>query len=99
MIVPGVSVIESPGHTAGHVSVLLELEHGAPVLLAGDAADLTENLEHEIAPGLCYRDDPEPAIASIRKLKQLARSTGAALWPNHDFEFYRALKPFPDCYR
>ncbi len=27
-----------------------------PILLAGDAADLSENLDEEIAPGLCYRD-------------------------------------------
>jgi N-acyl homoserine lactone hydrolase len=31
------------------------------------------------------------AIASIRKLKSLARETGAALWPNHDLAFWRTL--------
>jgi N-acyl homoserine lactone hydrolase len=95
---PGVTLIETPGHTAGHFSVLLEFEHGRPVLLAGDAADLSENIEHEVAPGLCYRDDPELALHSIRKLKQLAQSTGAALWPNHDLAFFQAQKPFPRSY-
>jgi N-acyl homoserine lactone hydrolase len=95
---PGVTLTETPGHTAGHFSVLLEFEHGQPVLLAGDAADLSENLEHEIAPGLCYRDDPELALRSIRKLKQLAQSTGATLWPNHDLAFFQAQKPFPQSY-
>jgi len=69
-VYPGVRVIETPGHTAGHVSVLVELS-GGPVLLAGDAADLSENIDQEIAPGLCYRDDPEPAIRSIQKLKEV----------------------------
>ncbi|HVJ19012.1 MAG TPA: N-acyl homoserine lactonase family protein [Polyangiaceae bacterium] len=94
---PGITTVETPGHTAGHLSVLVELDSG-PILLAGDAADLCENIDEEIAPGLCYRDDPAPAIASIRKLKELARSTGATLWPNHDMAFFRRLKQFPDSY-
>ena len=96
--VPGVTAIETPGHTRGHLSVFVELEQGRPILLAGDAADLTENLEHEIAPGLCYRDDPEPALASIRELKALAAREGAELWPNHDIEFFRRAKRFPESY-
>jgi len=94
---PGLSALETPGHTAGHLSVLVECESG-PILLAGDAADLSENIDEEIAPGLCHRDDPEPAIASIRALKHAAKSSGAALWPNHDMAFYRTLKPFPAWY-
>jgi N-acyl homoserine lactone hydrolase len=95
---PGVAVTETPGHTAGHLSVLLEFERGRPVVLAGDAADLIENLEQEVAPGLCYRDDPEPALRSIRKLKQLAQSAGAELWPNHDLAFFLRQKRFPESY-
>jgi N-acyl homoserine lactone hydrolase len=87
----GVRVIPSPGHTAGHVSLLLERDEGAPVLLCGDAADLQENLDDEVAPGLCWRDDPAPALASLRTLKSIARDVGAELWPNHDLAFYRRL--------
>ncbi len=87
----GVTVIPSPGHTAGHVSLLLERDGGAPVLLCGDAADLEENLIDEVAPGLCWRDDPAPALPSIRALKGVARDAGAELWPNHDLAFYRRL--------
>jgi N-acyl homoserine lactone hydrolase len=95
---PGVRVIETFGHTLGHVSVYIELADGPPILLAGDAADLSENIDHEIAPGLCHNDDPEPAIASIRKLKALAESEGAWLWPNHDLQFFRTLRAFPASY-
>jgi N-acyl homoserine lactone hydrolase len=31
------------------------------------------------------------ALASIRKLKALARETDAAIWPNHDIAFWRTL--------
>jgi N-acyl homoserine lactone hydrolase len=94
-LVPGVRAIETPGHTAGHMSMLIELPKGRPILLCGDAADLEENLEHEIAPGLCYRDDEVDAIASIRRLKALAAETDAQLWPNHDIGFFRARDMFP----
>lgn len=87
-VAPGVSAIESPGHTAGHMSMLIELPKGRPILLTGDAADLQENLDAEIAPGLCWNDREDLALASIRKLKMLARETGALLWPNHDMAFY-----------
>jgi N-acyl homoserine lactone hydrolase len=94
-LAPGVSAIASPGHTAGHMSLFIELPKGAPVILCGDAADLSENLDDEIAPGLCWRDDEQQALDSIRKLKRLAREEGAQLWPNHDIAFWRGLRHFP----
>jgi N-acyl homoserine lactone hydrolase len=94
-LVPGVSAIATPGHTAGHMSMLIELPKGAPVLLAGDAADLQENIDEEIAPGGLWRGQEQLAIDSIRKLKTLAAETGARLWPNHDMAFYKNLPAFP----
>lgn len=87
-VAPGVRAITTPGHTAGHMSLLVEIAEGPPILLCGDAADLTENLEHEVAPGLCWREREDMAVASIRKLKSLATETGAQLWPNHDLAFW-----------
>ncbi len=95
-LVPGVRAISSPGHTAGHMSLWIELPKGAPILLCGDAADLTENLQQEIAPGLCWQDREDLALASIRKLKQLGNEEHAELWPNHDMEFFHSLKRFPN---
>jgi N-acyl homoserine lactone hydrolase len=94
-LLPGVQAIATPGHTVGHMSMLIELPKGAPVLLAGDAADLQENLDDEVAPGTLWQGREQQAIDSIRKLKALARETGAQIWPNHDMAFYRSLPPFP----
>jgi N-acyl homoserine lactone hydrolase len=77
------------------MSLLVELSKGPPVLLAGDAADLQENIDDEIAPGGLWRNQEQLAVQSIRKLKALARETGAQLWPNHDMAFYRSLPSFP----
>ena len=94
----GLDLIDSPGHTPGHRSLVVELPAGPlpPVILAGDAADLQENLDSEIAPGLLFRDGDgrareDLALGSIRRLKQLAAVTGAEVWPNHDFAHWRRL--------
>jgi N-acyl homoserine lactone hydrolase len=58
-------------------AVWIELPKGPPVLLAGDAADLQENINDEIAPGGLWQGNEAQAIDSIRKLKALAVETGA----------------------
>lgn len=94
-LAPGVHAIASPGHTAGHMSVMIELPKGRPVILCGDAADLQENLDDEVAPGYCWKDEYALAQSSIHKLKSLAREHGAELWPNHDFPFFDRQARFP----
>src|SRR5277367_6598102 len=91
----GVHALATPGHTAGHMSLFVELPKGAPVILCGDAADLNENLVEEVAPGYCWQDNEALALESIRKLKRLCRSENAELWPNHDFAAYRSWPAFP----
>jgi N-acyl homoserine lactone hydrolase len=88
---PGVYALSSPGHTAGHMSLYIEPERGRPVILCGDAADLRENLDDEVAPGLCWQDRVDQAVASIRRLKSIGAELNALLWPNHDLQFYRSL--------
>lgn len=97
-LIAGVRAIETPGHTAGHMSMLIELPKGKPILLAGDAADLNENIEKEIAPGLCWQDNEAMAIESIQKLKDLANRTGAEIWPNHDMAYFESKNCFPEFY-
>jgi N-acyl homoserine lactone hydrolase len=90
-LTPGVRALSTPGHTAGHMSMYIEPARGQPVILCGDAADLRENIEDEVAPGLCFRDRTDQAVESIRRLKRIGEQTGAQLWPNHDLQFYRGL--------
>ncbi len=94
----GVRAVMTPGHTAGHMSMLVELPKGRPVLIAGDAADLQENLDEEVAPGGFRDGGHDEAIASIRRLKAIARDTDAWIWPNHDMTFFRSLQAFPLAY-
>ena len=88
----GVSALASPGHTAGHMSLLVEMPTGAPIILAGDAADLSENINDEVSPGNCWQNETDMAVNSIRKLKQRANHEKATLWPNHDIDFWQQIK-------
>ncbi len=56
-VAPGVHALATPGHTAGHMSLLIELPKGRPVILCGDAADLRENLTDKTTR-------PSPSTAS-----------------------------------
>lgn len=94
-VATGVHAIATPGHTAGHMSMLIELPKGRPVILCGDAADLQENLSDEVAPGYCWQDNVALALASIRKLNAMAQVENAELWPNHDLAFFNRQAPFP----
>jgi N-acyl homoserine lactone hydrolase len=94
-VAPGVHAVCTPGHTAGHMSLVVELPKGRPVVICGDAADLVENLTDEVAPGYCWEDNEDLALRSIRKLKSIERDQRAELWPNHDFVFFNGLAQFP----
>ena len=53
-IAPGITAVPTYGHTPGHQSFVVELDEsvgGDGFVFAFDAADLTENIEHELAIG------------------------------------------------
>jgi glyoxylase-like metal-dependent hydrolase (beta-lactamase superfamily II) len=66
--VPGFSVVHTPGHTAGHVSYLLD--RGGGVLFAGDAAGGGRNGKVRRTPSF-LNDDATSAAASLARLAGL----------------------------
>jgi N-acyl homoserine lactone hydrolase len=86
-IAPGVTAIPTYGHTPGHQSFMVELDEsvgGGGFVFAFDAADLTENIEHELAIGGYVDVDPQETVEPIRRLKKIAAERGFALIPGHD---------------
>ena len=53
-------------------------------MFAFDAADLTENIDHELAVGTFINVEPEEAIKEIRRLTAIAAEGGYRLNPGHD---------------
>jgi glyoxylase-like metal-dependent hydrolase (beta-lactamase superfamily II) len=64
---------------------------GGGFVFAFDAADLTENIEREVAVGGRIGASPEQSVAQIRKLKRIAAELGYRLVPGHDPDAWPAL--------
>src|SRR4051812_21440962 len=96
-LLPGLSLIESSGHTPGHQSVLLQLQETGSVLLAIDAVPLARlfTIERKAWP---FDDNEEHLIASTQKLLDLAEREGAVVIFGHDGEQWKSLKKAPDFY-
>jgi N-acyl homoserine lactone hydrolase len=93
-IAPGVTAVLTAGHTPGHQSFVVDLDPsvgGGGLVFAFDAADLTENIEHELPVGGFINTTPEVTVEAIRKLKSLARDRGYPLIPGHDPVAWPAL--------
>lgn len=93
----GVVLYETPGHTVGHYSLLVEPEsREKPVLFAFDAVYSSEAFEKEIQSG--FHVDPVAGVRSIRRLKQLAQEHGADVYYSHDMEAWQGYRKAPDAY-
>ncbi len=75
----GVTVVETPGHTLGSVSLLVEAERRYAV--AGDALPTRANYESHVPPGINV--DPRLALASMDRLLSWAE----VIVPGHDAPF------------
>lgn len=64
-VVRGVRVIQTPGHTPGHQSVIVKTDEGL-LCVTGDAANMLDNLRLATPPGNFV--SASSAVASIRKI-------------------------------
>ncbi|HEX8743489.1 MAG TPA: N-acyl homoserine lactonase family protein [Thermoleophilaceae bacterium] len=85
-----IRLLSTPGHTPGHMSVLVRAADGAQVLLVGDAAYTMRNVEEQLLP-LVTADDSAYA-RSLRELKAFAEAEpDATLVPSHDPDAWHDL--------
>jgi glyoxylase-like metal-dependent hydrolase (beta-lactamase superfamily II) len=86
-----VRVAFTPGHTKGHMSVVLRTESGE-VLVAGDAIFMHRTLEDDHLPHMLA--DEHLFRRSLREIRQYRKETpDAVVIPGHDWEAWQALKP------
>ena len=86
----GLTLVPTPGHTAGHLSALLDLSTTGPVILAADAI----NRASEPAEG--FADAEDPATAKVSADRLLARP-GLLIY-GHDPAQWPALRKAPAFY-
>jgi N-acyl homoserine lactone hydrolase len=77
-----IQLLATPGHTAGHQSVLVTPSEGPRVLITGDATYSVEALISRTIDGVAI--DPKRARASIDRLRTLCREAPTVVAPSHD---------------
>jgi 4-pyridoxolactonase len=90
----GLWIYETPGHTVGHCSVLVEGD--SPLLFAMDVAYTADALERGIQPG--FHHTPVDGVRSIARVKQLAQERGAQIFLSHDMEAWQGYTHAPGHY-
>jgi glyoxylase-like metal-dependent hydrolase (beta-lactamase superfamily II) len=81
--------LRTPGHTFGHLSLLLETEHG-PVLLCGDAAHVERQL-HEVLEMTVMQDRRGFRDSLGRIQRYLTNNPNTIAIPGHDAVAWAAL--------
>jgi N-acyl homoserine lactone hydrolase len=93
-IAQGVTAVCTAGHTPGHQSFVVRLDEsvgGGGFVFAFDAADLTENIEREVAVGGRIGASAADSVEQIRRLKRIAADRGYRLVPGHDPDVWPKL--------
>ncbi len=79
-VVEGISVVSTPGHTIGHMAVLLEID-GEKVLVAGDAFPDAGTLHRRLPYNIFW--DVSDASESVEKMLDVSN----IFYPGHDRPF------------
>jgi N-acyl homoserine lactone hydrolase len=91
-LLPGIDLLELPGHTPGLLGAHVEREDNDDLLIAGDEAFLAPNYEagREMGSSIVY--DSRAWAESRRKLLDLERRTGATVLYGHDLDQFERLQ-------
>lgn len=89
-------IIFTPGHTPGHQSLLVRLDHTGPLLLTGDSVYTQQMLEEDILPGLVY--SPPDTVKTLKKIRNLRKVHGVQVVTGHDPVTWKEWKRAPGFY-
>lgn len=88
-----VVMLNMPGHTPGHHSLLVRLKEMGPVLITGDLSHFRENYESNGVP--TFNTDRAASVASIDRFKKIAANLKATVIIQHDARDVSKLPTFP----
>ncbi|MFC1971149.1 N-acyl homoserine lactonase family protein [Chloroflexota bacterium] len=87
ILLPGLTILFTPGHSAGSQSIMVDLPKSGTILLVGDAGHIHENFVKELTPGIFI--DPAQAMLSIKRLNVWSQIRKAPIFPAHDLDYWR----------
>jgi N-acyl homoserine lactone hydrolase len=88
-----VIMLNTPGHTPGHHSLLVKLKDKGNVLITGDLAHFRENYDINGVP--TFNTNRADTLASLDRFKQLATNLHATVIIQHDERDIDKLPVFP----
>jgi N-acyl homoserine lactone hydrolase len=88
-----VVMLNTPGHTPGHHSLLVKLKEKGYVLLSGDVAHFRENYDTNGVPQ--FNTDRADTLASLDRVKKIAANLKATVIIQHDIRDVGKLPVFP----
>ena len=88
-----VIILDTPGHTPGHHSLLVKLKEKGNVLLTGDLAHFRENYDGNGVP--TFNTNRADTLASLDRFKQIAKNLSATVIIQHDPRDIDKLPAFP----
>jgi glyoxylase-like metal-dependent hydrolase (beta-lactamase superfamily II) len=88
-----VLILNTPGHTPGHHSLLVKLKEKGNVLLTGDLVHFHENFETNGVPW--FNVSRADSLASIDRFKKIASNFKATVIIQHDMRDIGKLPAFP----
>ncbi|MEO8333739.1 MAG: N-acyl homoserine lactonase family protein [bacterium] len=88
-----VMMLNMPGHTPGHHSLLVRLKEKGNVLITGDLTHFHENYDGNGVP--TFNTDRAATLASIERFKAIAKNLKATVIIQHDARDVDKLPPFP----
>ena len=88
-----VVILNTPGHTPGHHSLLVKLKEKGNVIISGDAAHFHENYESNGVP--IFNVNRADTIASLDRIKKIAANLKATVIIQHDARDVGKLPAFP----
>jgi N-acyl homoserine lactone hydrolase len=94
-ILPGVTLIETPGHTAGCMSMQVDLPDSGTMIFTSDAVYLGESYGPPAVPAAIV-NNLEDFYRSVEKLRGIQERTNATMVFGHDAEQIHQLRTAPE---
>jgi N-acyl homoserine lactone hydrolase len=89
-----VVMLDMPGHTPGHHSLLVRLKGMGPVLISGDVSHFHENYDANGVP--TFNTNRASSLASLARFKEIAANLHATVIIQHDIRDVGRLPAFPE---